>query len=291
MKLLRLVSIGVVCVALSSCGERFTKRISMGMVTGWAEGNAMTMVTQAYLTEKGYHVVTQKAALNLLLASMDNGDTDIFMNVWLPTTHGEKVAPFDKIRSAGINYEGAQLGLVVPTYVDIETIEELNDHRAQFGGKIVGIERGTGMAAYTDSVLIAYALDYEQLNSSMVAMASELQKAVDEDRWIVVTGWEPHWLFGRFDLKFLEDPKKIYGDAEHIETYVREDLDVDFPDVYRFLEHAFFEKEVMSDLLMKMEASDNQKETAKQWVEEHRELVESWWRGGDRSTPKTIPSV
>ncbi|MFC6100432.1 glycine betaine ABC transporter substrate-binding protein [Olivibacter domesticus] len=273
----KLLVITILCNILLSCGERINKRISMGMVEGWAEGNAMTLVTKEFLAQKDYHVVTHKAAPNLLLASMDNGDTDVFMNVWLPTTHGDKIAPFKNIFSAGVNYEDAKLGLVVPKYVDINSIEELNDKRDKFGSKIIGIERGSGMATYTDSVLLAYKLNYRQLNSSMIAMASELQKAVNEKRWVVVTAWQPHWLFGRFDLKFLEDPKKIYGDTEHIETFVRKDFDKDFPELYRYFQHAFFNEEIMTDLLTKMEAGKNKKETAKRWVEEHQELLHSWW--------------
>lgn len=280
VKTSRLVIFVILCCTLFGCGERITKRISMGMVEGWAEGNAMTLVTQAFFAQKGYHVVTHKAAPNLLLASMDNGDTDVFMNVWLPTTHGDKIKPFKNISSAGMNYQGARLGLVVPTYVDINSIEELNDNRAKFGGKIIGIERGSGMAIYTDTVVMDYDLQYRQLNSSMIAMASELQKAVDENRWIVVTAWQPHWLFGRFDLKFLDDPKKVYGDAEHIETFTRKGFNRDFPALYRYFQHAFFDKEIMNDLLAKMEDSKNKKETAKQWVKEHQELVDSWWGKG-----------
>lgn len=281
---LKLVSILLACFCLFGCGDRLTKRISMGMVEGWAEGNAMTTIAQEYLKEKGYHVVVHKAAPNLLLASMDNGDTDVFMNVWLPTTHGDKIAPFHNLRSIATNYEGAQLGLVVPDYVDISSIEDLNDHADEFDSKILGIERGTGAAIYTDSVILDYDLDFQQLNSSMVAMAAELNKAIDEKRWVVVTAWQPHWVFGRFDLKFLEDPKKVYGEVEHIETFSRKDFDKDFPDAYRFFQNAYFEEDILSDLLTRMESSKNEKETAKEWIKENRSLVDSWWDGVSTST-------
>lgn len=275
----KIISFLIGCLLMCGCGDRLTKRISMGMVEGWAEGNAMTTIAQEYLTEKGYHIVTHKAAPNLLLASMNNGDTDVFMNVWLPKTHGDKVAPFDDIKSVAVNYEGALLGLVVPQYVEISSIDELNANKDKFDSKIMGIERGTGMAIYTDTAIMAYDLEFHQLNSSMVAMAAELNKAVNEKKWIVVTGWQPHWLFGRFDLKFLKDPKKIYGEVEHIETFVRKDLEEDFPDVYRFFQNAFFEEEIMSDLLTRMEEGKNDKETAREWIEENRALVDSWWDG------------
>ena len=247
----------------------------------------MTLVAQEILNQKGYHVVLQKAAANLLFASMNNGDTDAYMDVWLPETHGDKVARFDKIHSTGTVYEGALLGLVVPEYVSIHSIEELNDYTDQFGGRIIGIERGSGIAAGTDRAITEYHLDYEQLNSSTVAMISELQKAVRENQWIVITGWKPHWMFSRFDLKFLADPKTVYGEAERIEAYVREGLDREFPEVYHFFQQVFFDDETMSDLLARMEESKNQPETAKQWVAEHADLVKSWWNStADASDPR-----
>lgn len=272
------IVMGVCCCIFLSCGKHVNKRISLGVVSGWAEGEAMTLVAQEALNRAGYHVVLQKAAPNLLFASMDNGDTDAYMDVWLPKTHGDKVARFSKIHSTGIIYEGALLGLVVPDYVTINSIDELNKHKNQFGGRMIGIERGSGIAAATDRVLTEYNLDYVQLNSSTVAMISELQKAVREKRWIIVTGWKPHWMFARFDLKFLKDPKQVYGEAERIEAYVREGLDKEFPEVYGFFQQISFDDETMSDLLAKMEESKNQKETAKQWVDEHQDLVNTWFR-------------
>ena len=52
-------------------------------------------------------------------------------------------------------------------------------------------------------------------------MTAVLKRAVDEHQWIVVTGWTPHWMFTRFKLKFLEDPKGIFGKAETITAIAR----------------------------------------------------------------------
>ena len=34
----------------------------------------------------------------------------------------------------------------------------------------------------------------------------------------------PHWKFGTFDLKFLEDPANVYGGEETINAFTRADL-------------------------------------------------------------------
>ena len=46
------------------------------------------------------------------------------------------------LRHFGTVYEHAKLGLVVPEYVTIRSIEDLNAHKDQFKGEIIGIDAG-----------------------------------------------------------------------------------------------------------------------------------------------------
>lgn len=76
-------------------------------------------------------------------------------------------------------------------------------------GKIVGIEPGAGIMSATEKAVEEYGLDYQLQDSSSAAMAASLQKAINNKEWIVVTGWTPHWKFAKWDLKYLDDPKKF----------------------------------------------------------------------------------
>lgn len=267
---------------LSACktdqkgNESTPKEITIGMVDGWAEGVAMTHLAQEILSRQGYEVSVEKAAVDLIFASLDNGDTDVFMDVWLPGTHQKKVAKFQNLVSLGENYGNARIGLVVPAYVEINSIEELNASKDKFDGKIIGIEKGAGLTAATDKAIVDYELELEQLNSSSIAMLSELQKALQEERWIVVAGWAPHWKFGRFDLKFLEDPKKVYGETERIETYARPGFKEEDPIAASFFANVSFTDQQMSDLLAMMEEGEDKSVVAAQWVDAHQDLVTSW---------------
>ncbi len=253
------------------------KEIAIGYVDGWAEGVAMTYVTQEVFREKGYTVKLQKAAVDLIFASLSNGDTDAFMDTWLPVTHGSKVKKFtDKIESLGVNYDNAKIGLVVPQYVTINSIEELNANAKKFDNRIVGIEKGAGITAKTDVAVKEYRLKLEHMNSSSVAMLSELKKAIDKKEWIVVAGWAPHWKFGRYDLKFLDDPKGVYGSAERIETYARKGFKEEDAFAAKYFANFHLDDKQMADLLLKMEDSDSKEAAAKQWVSENKTLVDSW---------------
>lgn len=281
---LKLLALAILSTLIISCnGDKKgsgdasgDKMITIGMVDGWAEGVAMTHVAQEILKQEGYEVKVEKAAVDLVFASLNNGDTDVFMDTWLPGTHGEKIKKFSDLVSLGTNYDNARIGLVVPSYVTINSIEELNANKDKFDGNIVGIEKGAGITAATDKAITDYGLELKQLNSSSIAMLSELQKAINEERWVVVTGWAPHWMFGRFDLKFIEDPKKVYGETEHIDTYARKGFKEDDAFAANFFANVHFDDAMMSELLGLMEDGEDKDAVAKQWVADHQDVVNTW---------------
>jgi len=282
----KLLFVAALALVISSCnssqkkGEEEAKVVKMAYVDGWASGVAMTHVAEVILEQNGYEVETNAAAVDLIYASMAQGDIDVFMESWLPVTHGAKVDKFtdDEIVSLNVNTDKALLGLVVPQYVDINSIEELNANADMFDGKIIGIEKGAGITGMTNKAIEEYDLtNMEQLNSSGIAMLSELTKAINEESPIVVALWAPHWAFGRFDLKFLDDPKKVYGEAERIETWARADFKEDDPWAGEFFSNFHLNDQQAGAILATFEDGGSDKHaTAEKWVAEHQELVQSW---------------
>ncbi|AZA62606.1 glycine betaine ABC transporter substrate-binding protein [Chryseobacterium indoltheticum] len=274
---LLLITFVIILAVFNSCKNlKNSKYINIGMVDGWAEDVAMTHVVKAILDEKGYHVVIQKASTDMILASMNNEDTDLFLGVWLPYTHANKIAKFPELIHLGTNYENGKIGLVVPDYVSINSIEELPKYEEKFKNRIIGIEKGAGLTSATDRAIVDYKLNYRQINSSTIAMITELQNAIKRKEWIVAAAWQPHWMFGKMKLKFLEDAKKTFGEAEKIKTYSRKSFGEDHPELIKFFSKMYFDDKTMTDLLTKMENSKDKEATAKQWVKAHPTLVNSW---------------
>lgn len=87
--------------------------------------------------------------------------------------------------------------------------------KEKFKGKIIGIDPGAGIMKATGDAIEQYGLDYEVVEGSDATMAAALKQAIDNQEWVAVTGWTPHWKFARWDLKFLEDPKKVYSEARN----------------------------------------------------------------------------
>ncbi|WMJ89786.1 glycine betaine ABC transporter substrate-binding protein [Anaerocolumna sp. MB42-C2] len=254
------------------------KKLKIGYVN-WAEGIAMTNLAAAILEEKmGYDVELVLADVAPVFTSLSSGNTDVFLDTWLPVTHGEYLEKYgDDIVDLGVSYENALIGLVVPEYVEANSIEDLNKDKDLYSGQIIGIDSGAGIMSATEKAIESYGLDYKLVNGSGPAMTAALKKAIDNNEAIVVTGWTPHWMFSSWDLKVLKDPKGVYGDSENIHIYSRKGLDKDQPEATAFFKNYKFTDEVLSDLMGKIEASDNDPlDTAKEWMKENEGQVNTW---------------
>ena len=207
-----------------------------------------------------------------------SGEIDFTTTGWLPHTHEHYWEQYgDQIDYVNENIPGAaRIGLVVPTYVTIDSIEEMNDVADKFDGRIVGIEPGAGIMTRTEQAIEEYDLDYELVASSSASMAAELGSAINSEEWVVVTGWSPHWKFGRWDLKFLDDPKGVYGSAEDIVTLARKDLKTDDPEAYAILQRFRWTSEDIASVMTDIADGMPEEEAAKKWVENNRDKVDLW---------------
>src|SRR5690625_4752721 len=112
------------------------------------------------------------------------------------------------------------------------------DYSKEVDYKITGIEAGAGVFQASEDAVEDYGLDgWEVVASSSGAMATALGEAIAKEEPIIVTGWSPHWKFSEYDLKYLDDPKEVFGGEEIIATMVREGLEDDMPESYQVLDN------------------------------------------------------
>jgi glycine betaine/proline transport system substrate-binding protein len=251
-------------------------RVSIGYVT-WDSEIASTNVIKQVFEKAGYDVEIVAVDAGPLYQAIAKGDIDCTVSAWLPVTQATFWEKFgDDIVHVRKNLEGAKIGLVVPTYVTIDSIEELNDVADRFDGRIIGIDPGAGIMQNTEEVIAEYGLEYELVASSSAGMAAELRSAIQDGEWIVVTGWTPHWMFARWDLKYLDDPKGVYGGEEYIGTLARKGLAEEKPGVYGILERFQWTPADMESVMLGIENGMSEEEAAKAWVDAHPDQVAEW---------------
>ncbi|WP_334331807.1 glycine betaine ABC transporter substrate-binding protein [Companilactobacillus sp. HBUAS59544] len=161
----------------------------------------------------------------------------------------------------------------------------------QINYTITGIDAGAGVMASTQSALKDYKLEdnnWQLQPSSTSAMTSTLDKAYKNKQPIVVTGWQPHWMFKKYKLKFLKDPKNTFGKAEHISTIVRKGLKKDSPEAYTILDRFHWTPSQMSDVMLNVNDGMDPKKAAKQWIKKNPKVVNQWTKGVKKVKGKSI---
>jgi len=183
------------------------------------------------------------------------------------------------------------LGMVLSACSDSsDTSEEENGEEELELEEIIGIEPGSGTMNMAEETVDEYNLDMELVPSSEPAMITELQEAIKEERPIVVTLWQPHWAFDKYDLKILDDPKEIIGVEQKIHTIVRKGLKEEHPSAYQFLDNFYWDIEDMNAVMAKFGQDEDvePRDAAKEWIEDNREKADSWMEGVEPVENETI---
>ncbi|MCF8045387.1 MAG: glycine betaine ABC transporter substrate-binding protein [Desulfarculaceae bacterium] len=248
----------------------------------WASEIASANVVKAAIEKKlGRECDLLAVSLIAMWESLAAGDRDGMVAAWLPSLQARFLEKFKaEVENLGPNLQGTKIGLVVPEYVNIDSIEELKTHGAEFQHKIIGIDPPAGLMKTTKTAMEEYELDgFELVSGSGATMTAALGNAIEENRWIVVTGWTPHWMFAKWNLKYLRDPENVYGDEEYISTIVRKGLKRDMPDVYHLLDNFKWSPDDMAQVMLKAQDEDTgYLNAARQWVEENESKVNTWVR-------------
>ena len=259
--------------------EEDTKEPVKIVYVDWASEVASSNVIKAVIQEKlDRQCELLSVTLHAMWQSLAAGDQDGMVAAWLPL-HEEYLDRYgENVENLGTNLEGTRIGLVVPEYVEIDSIEELSNYYKKFDSKIVGIDPQAGIMKKTAQAIDKYQLNkFELISGSGPTMTTILEEAIKEKRWIVVTGWTPHWMFARWNLKYLNDPRNVYGGKEYIGTFVRKGLAEDMPDVYAFLNNFKWSPEDMEQVMLyAQDAETDPYQAALRWIDDNETLVNSW---------------
>jgi len=275
----RFLGVGTALVLAMSAAQAKAKEVSIGYVDGWADSVATTNVAAEVIKQKlGYDVKLQAVATGIMWQGVATGKLDAMLSAWLPVTHGEYwTKNKDNVVDYGANFKDAKIGLIVPEYVKANSITDLKTDTT-FKQKIVGIDAGSGVMLKTDQAIKDYDLTgYKLQASSGAAMTAELGRAYAKQQSIAVTGWVPHWMFAKWKLKFLEDPKGIYGAAETVNSIGSKALATKAPEVAEFLKKFSWQsKDEIGEVMLAIQEGAKPEAAAKDWVAKHPDRVKEW---------------
>ncbi len=233
----------------------------------WTDAIATTHTIKLVLESHGYEVSMTSASINQVWAMVASGEADAMVTAWLPSTHKDYLEQYqEKIENLGPNLSGTRLGLVVPSYVQISAINELNSFSDQFNGVIHGIEPTAGLMKLTKQAIKIYQLKYQLTQNKSINMLRKLEQSIDQKKYIVVTGWTPHWKFAKFDLKYLADPKQVFGKQEFINSIINKEFSKNNPQASKIIDDFEWTTSDIAQVMVWMNKGMRPQDAANKWL-------------------------
>lgn len=282
----KILSMGIAAAMASSVATSALAQDAEPVKIGWSAWSDAEFVTKlaAKLIEDELDQEVELVQTDVapLYQGVSRGDLDAMMMAWLPQTHADYFARVeDDVETLGTVYEGAKLGWIVPAYIPedmISSIEDLSkdEVKEKLDSTIQGIDPGAGLTRLSQQAVEDYGLDdYNLQISSEAGMLTTVDRAVRSEGWFVATSWSPHWMFGKYDIRYIEDPKKSLGEAEHVDILARKGFKEDNPEVAGFLSRM---RLPIADLEAGMFAAQETSYDAaiEKYIADHPDQVKAW---------------
>jgi glycine betaine/proline transport system substrate-binding protein len=252
------------------------KTITVGTMS-WEDLTPITGITKKVLEDAGYTVkVVDFSEWGIAYAALSKGDIQILasqtdyvaQDYWNKNKKRlEKISPVS---------HGLYQAIAVPNYVTIDSTDQLNDNADKFGGKIVGIEPGSGLMRDAANAVKEYGLKLQLVEGSTAAMTAALKSAVDRKEWIAVTIWEPSWMMQKYPVKFLKDPKGIFPPPQSYYWIGKKGFSADHPHAREVIASVYVPLADITAINGAVSDGKKMDEAVKAWTDAHADLLKRW---------------
>lgn len=250
--------------------------IKMGTLS-WEDLTPITGITRKVLEDKGFTVeVTEFSEWGIAYAALAKGDVEILASQTDYVAHDywdRNKRRLEKISPAS---HGLYQGIAVPTYVNINSIEELNANADTFGGKIIGIEPGAGLMRDAASAVESYGLDLQLVEGSTAAMTAALKSAYDRQEPIAVTIWEPSWMMQSFEMKYLADPKGVFPPPQSYYWIGQAGFSAENPAAREAIASVYVPLADITAINGAVSGGKTMDQAVADWIAAHEDLVTRW---------------
>ncbi|MGX5849206.1 glycine betaine ABC transporter substrate-binding protein [Mesorhizobium sp. PL10] len=243
----------------------------------WEDQMAVSLVTSKFLEKEGFKVEFVKfSEWGIAYAALQKGDVDILLsNVdYIASDYWAKF--HKKLEKVSIVSFGVVQGLVVPSYVPVDSVDQLNTIADKVGGKIIGIEPGSGLMREAHNALKDYDLKYQIIDGSTAAMVAQLKSSLERKEPIVTMLWTPSWMAKVFDVKFLKDPKGSFAPPQAYYWIAKKGFSEKNPHARESLASVYLPLQDNVDINSAMNDGKTIEQAVDDWWQKHQATVEKW---------------
>ena len=273
MKTIAVAAVAMMTWAQAQAAEKVVK---IGTLP-WEDMQSITLVTKKFLEKQGYKVdVTEFSEWGIGFAALEKGDVDLMATLPDYVTSDYWQKSHKKLEKVSVVSYGNYQTLAVPSYMKIDSIDQLNSVRDSVGGKIIGIEPGSGLMRDVARAVKAYNLNYQIVEGSTAAMVAALKAAIDRKEPIVTMLWDPSWMMHKFDVKFLKDPKGIFPSYQSYYWIAKKGFSAAHPEVRTDLATVYLPIGDIGQITVEMADGKTAQQAVDDWWASHKELIDKW---------------
>lgn len=244
---------------------------------GWEDLKPISLITQKFLEQEGFTVeLTDFSEWGIAYAALASGDVDILTSQINYVASDYWSRNRNRLEKISVVSHGLRQGLVVPSYMPIDSIEQLNEVADQVGGKIIGIEPGSGLMREADDALGAYDLDFTIVEGSTAAMTAQLQSSLQRNEPLVTMLWEPSWMVQKYDVKFLDDPQGVFAPPQTYYWIGRKGFSAENSRAREVIASVFVPIDDITVINAAMNDGKSVEEAVDEWWATNADLVERW---------------
>lgn len=217
---------------------------------------------------------------NEILSALNSGKADLSFSTWLPNTHAELLKPYkDSLEFIGDYYDEIMTGIAVPQYMSIASIDQFNIIETAVPREIVCFDTASVMSKSVKDMIQLYALNtytikmFNQENEYLTYISNKIANTQP----VIFAIYQPHWFFFTQKIKYVNDPKKVFGANEKAVIYARKEFAKDLPKISAFLKQIKLTSNDINELMAQNEAEkSNPKLNAASWIEKNIDRINLW---------------
>jgi glycine betaine/proline transport system substrate-binding protein len=272
--------LGVFSSSLLAAEDASCQQTRIGVV-GWTDVVATSAVAATLLEGLGYQTKQITASQPIIFSGIDKQQIDFFLGYWKPAMDSN-IQPFlDKGQVkvfAEPSLADAIATLAVPSYAaeqGLRTFADIARFKEQLGGKIYGIEPGTGANSNIQKMIDSNQFglgDFKLIESSEAAMLAAVGRAATRKEPIVFVGWKPHPMNIQLQMTYLTGSEDVFGaneGAATVSTVTAPNYAERCPNIHRLLTNLSFTAEQESQLMQPIMAREDAKAVARKWLKDN----------------------
>lgn len=276
--------------ALLAAEPAACKNVRMGVVN-WTDVVATSAMAQVLLQNMGYEVKQTSAAQQIIFGGLRDDRLDIFLGYWKPAMD-KNIAPFIAANQVKVldkpSMDDAQATLAVPEYVaagGLKTFADIARFKDKLGGKIYGIEPGTGANTNIKDMIAKNQFGlggFQLVESGEAGMLAAVQRAVKRGEWVVFVGWAPHPMNINMKIAYLTGSEDVFGAGEGaatVSTVTAPDYAQRCPNVSKLLSNLTFKAAEESQMMVPIMDRKAPDDVARQWLKDHPQDLSRWLAG------------